>query len=68
MHLPLKDTVKPREGSNDESTHTESRALETVVTRAEEGARDEIEGVLAPVGGAALRKCLPGDGLHKAQG
>lgn len=33
LHLPLKDTVKmiqkPREGSDDESTHTENRALET---------------------------------------
>lgn len=72
LHLPWKDTVKmiqkPREGSDDESIHTENRVLETVVTRAEGGLRDEIEGVPVPVGGAAPRKCLPGDWLHKAQG
>lgn len=58
----MKTIQKLREGSDDESTHTENRALETVVTRAEGGLRDEIEGVPVPVGGAAPRNaCLETD-------
>lgn len=54
----MKAIQKLREGSDDESTHTENRALGTVATRAEGGLGDETEGVPVPAGGAAEEQLL----------